>query len=380
MVVMVVLLGSVEDPTVGPIACSAPARPLQGLCKASAAGSGMLRAVRPNPLAGSVEELLAGARRLGPHRTGTTRSGAVFEAVEVDGQRCVVKYVHPDLDFTMRVSGDVGCRPRRAWELGLVDACPAAIDHATLGAAPWGRSGFGVALLMRDVSGELVPEGDEPLEEAQHERLLDHLAGLSAATWGWRDDDAAPAFLPYRLRWAWFSPAVLATEAELGFPEPVPRIALDGWHRFAERVPRRLAEAVRDLHADPRPLADALRTTPSTLLHGDWKLSNLGLAADGRTVLLDWAYPGEGPVAHELAWYLALNRARLPVGWTKERTMERFEESLRAHGIDTAGWWDRQLDLCLLGAVVQFGWEKALGDDAELGWWTAVALDGLDRL
>ena len=33
-------------------------------------------------------------------------------------------------------------------------------------------------------------------------------------------------------------------------------------------------------------------------------------------------------------------------------------------------WWDRQLALCLLGALVQFGWEKALGGyDEELAWW-----------
>ena len=33
-------------------------------------------------------------------------------------------------------------------------------------------------------------------------------------------------------------------------------------------------------------------------------------------------------------------------------------------------WWDRQLALCLLGAMVLFGWEKALGGyDEELAWW-----------
>jgi hypothetical protein len=333
-----------------------------------------------NPLAGSVEELLDGATRLGSHTTATTRSGAMFEAVVVDGQRCVVKYVHPDLDFTMRVSGDLGCRSRRAWELVIDDAAPDLIDHATLGAAPWGRGGFGVALLLRDVSDELVPEGDDPLDPALHETFLDHLAGFAASRWGWHDDDTDPALLPYRLRWSWFAPHLLAVERELGFPEAVPRIALDGWGRFAERAPAKLAGAVADLHLDPSPFVDALRTTPSTLLHGDWKLSNLGTAADGRTVLLDWAYIGEGPIAHELAWYLSLNRARLPAGRSKEWAIEVFEAALRRRGVDTHGWWDRQLGLCLLGAVLQFGWEKALGDDDELAWWCDVAAQGLDLL
>ncbi len=44
--------------------------------------------------------------------------------------------------------------------------------------------------------------------------------------------------------------------------------------------------------------------------------------------------------------------------------------------METAGWWERQLALSLLGALVQFGWEKALGDPTELGWWLDRAGEG----
>jgi hypothetical protein len=91
-------------------------------------------------------------------------------------------------------------------------------------------------------------------------------------------------------------------------------------------------------------------------------------------VLIDWAYVGEGPAAHELGWYLALNREKLPV--SKEATIDAFRAGLARHGVDTAGWWERQLGLALLGTLVEFGWEKALGDDDELGWWCAAARDG----
>ena len=47
-----------------------------------------------------------------------------------------------------------------------------------------------------------------------------------------------------------------------------------------------------------------------------------------------------------------------------------YREAIEACGIDTEPWWDRQLALCLLGALVQFGWEKAFGGyDEELAWW-----------
>jgi thiamine kinase-like enzyme len=61
-------------------------------------------------------------------------------------------------------------------------------------------------------------------------------------------------------------------------------------------------------------------------------MGNLGSHPDGRTILLDWAYPGAGPACWDLAWYLALNRSRLPA--SKEDTIEAFRGSLRAHGAD----------------------------------------------
>lgn len=326
------------------------------------------------PVADSVDELLAGARRNGTFVPDDARSPAGFERVEIDGERCVIKYVHPDSDFTMRVSGDVGCRPRRVWEAGLMDLAPDTIDHAVLGVARWGRNGWGAALLMRDVSDDLPALGDEPISEDLHAAFLDGIAALAAPMWDFQGD---MGLLPHRLRWAWFGREQLAGEERLGFPEPVPRIASEGWQRFATRAPADLVEAVEALRGDTLPLSEAVRETPQTFVHGDWKIGNLGRAADGRVVLLDWAYPGEGPVCHELAWYLALNRARIPRGHTKESTIENFRAALERHEIATDGWWERQLMLCLAGALVQFGWEKALGDDDELAWWCDRAIEGL---
>ena len=63
------------------------------------------------------------------------RSGAAFERVWIDGVAHVVKHLHVDHDFLMRVSGDIGCRPVLAWAAGLLDAAPDLIDHAVVGGA-----------------------------------------------------------------------------------------------------------------------------------------------------------------------------------------------------------------------------------------------------
>ncbi len=329
----------------------------------------------PRPAATSIDELIAGATQRAPLGGTDGKSGSALERVVIDGERFVLKHLHPDTDWTMRGFGDLGCRPVAVWTTGLLDAVPPTIDHAVVGAATGlGRNGWGGALLLRDVSEHLVPEGDTPLSLEAHRQLLDHLAHLSATFWG---ADGTPELLSLESRWSAFGPGWIAAEEDLGWPDPVPRIASEGWARFAARAPADVLAVVDGLRHDVGPLVQAVRQTPLTFLHGDWKLGNLGVAP-GRTVLLDWTYPGIGPIAHDLAWYLSLNRARLPE--PKEASIDALRASLQGRGIDTAGWWEPQVELCLLGALVQFGWEKALGDDDELGWWCDRAREGARRL
>jgi hypothetical protein len=327
----------------------------------------------------TVDELLSGAERREPFLNPDGRSASAFERVWIDGRAHIVKHVHLDDDFTMRVSGDLISRTVRAWAAGLLDAAPGLVDHAMVGAAiGHGRNGWGSALLMRDVTSELLPLGSAQIPEADHVAFLDHVAGFCAATWGWSDDPRAPAYLPYRARWEWFGDAALEAERGIGWPERTPQIAAEGWERFAARAPSDIVQIIDRLRHDISPLSDALRTTPSCFLHGDVKASNTGVARDGRTVLIDWAYVGEGPACHELTWHVALDRERLPT--SKEATIEEFRHALERHGVDTDGWWSTQLELCLLGGLVQFGWEKAYGDDDELAWWCDAAARGARHL
>jgi aminoglycoside phosphotransferase (APT) family kinase protein len=191
------------------------------------------------------------------------------------------------------------------------------------------------------------------------------------AFWGWEDE---LDLVPLENRYSVLNSSWLAAEGRQEVPDSIVGLATEGWERFAQRAPRAVAATVLDLRRDVDPLVEAVRTTPATFLHGDWKLGNLGTRPDGRSVLLDWTYPGAGPPLHELAWYLALNRSRLPE--SKEAAIDALRASFERRGIDTAPWWEHQLGLCLLGAVVQFGWEKALGDERELQWWCDRAHDG----
>jgi hypothetical protein len=327
-------------------------------------------------VASSVEELLAGATGRRAMLSTDSKSGARFERVTIDSEPHVVKYLHVDDDWIMRSTGDLACRPVTVWRSGILDRVPPCVDHAVVGAAVGlGRNGWGAALLMRDMSPWLVPQGDDPVPLDQHLRFLEHMAALHATFWDWND---TVDLTPDMHRFAEFSPTNVALEEARGWPDAVPRLIVDGWARYPSLAPV-VADSVVALAVDPSPLVEAFRTCPRTLLHGDWKMGNLGSRPDGTTVLLDWAVPGAGCPTLELAWYLALNSARLPQ--SKEDASDAYRRALESVGVSTGPWWDRALDLALLAGSVWFGWEKALGGPGpELAWWVERAGVGLAQL
>jgi hypothetical protein len=325
----------------------------------------------PEPVV-CLDDLLVAASSRRPWVPEDTKSGARFERVVIDGERYVLKYQDPRDDWLLRATGDPGERYVRLWEAGLLGRLPDVIDPAVVAA---GFDGVVGRVLLRDVTAQLLPSG-RAFSTEQHTRFLDHMAAMHAAFWGWRDK---VGLTPLATRYRVFSPAVAAAEAARGSGAVVPQVMAQGWDRLP-KVSHRLAELVLPLVNDPAPLVAALGAVPHTLVHGDWKAANLGSHADGRTVLLDFGeVPGEASPIADLSWYLALNTDLLPE--TKDETIATYRRALHRHGIDTADWWDTTVALELLGTMVQFGWEKALGGPGpELAWWEAWAAEGSRRL
>ena len=224
-----------------------------------------------------------------------------------------------------------------------------------------------LAMLMRDRSADLVPPGDDLIASSQHGVFIRHLAIMHSANLGWHDD---LGLYPLGRRPLFFAPATIASELARDDVSPTLRVAERGWALLAERDAA-LSELVSEVHREPSTVAELLAETPQTFIAGDWKMGNLGSRPGGETVVLDWAYPGEAPPAWELAWYLALNRARIPE--SKADTIARYRQALEDAGVVTGAWWERQLDLCLLAMAATMGWEKAVGDAEELAWWSERA-------
>ena len=315
----------------------------------------------------TVDELLAGATHREIIVDSAGKSGAILERVRIDGKPYVVKYIDRTRDWTMRAAGSLRGVSFELWLRGLFDALPPCFLQPIVGVA---REDMTV-LLMDDVSEWLFPVTDQPISLDDHLRVLDHMAALHAALWETTADfDVVPAMH----RYLDLSPWTAEAEAALGDPPLVPQLIAKGWPLLREVAPAAY-DVVLPLALDPGPLVEALASTPQTFIHGNFKLDNLGVTPDGRTVLLDWEISGLGACTADLAWYLSINCRRLP--HSKEAAIDSYRQSLEGHGVSTEGWWDRQLGLALLGALVQFGWEKAFsGYDDELRWWETRALEG----
>ena len=194
------------------------------------------------------------------------KSTSSFERVSVDGQRYFLKRLSPATDWIMRVTGDHVHRPYLIWQAGIMDRVPACIDH-TVVAMEIDGDGLGAvcSMLMRDVGGHLVPEGDTIVALSQHEGFIDHLAQLCATFWGFDDTVGGLTTMEERLRF--FDPANVVRELAVTDP-PGPIVAADaGWKRLPERSPflYELAQVVWD---DPSILTTPLAETPITFLHG----------------------------------------------------------------------------------------------------------------
>ena len=301
------------------------------------------------------------------------KSGATLERVRIGGRDYMVKHLDLAVDWTMRASGSLRGAPLELWERGILHRLPDCINQPIVAVsreypADPGPAG-GCAVLMHDVSQWLVPATDAPIPLRQHRDFMRHMAALHAAFW---DCGSECEVVPAMHRYLELSPWMAEAEAAIGSGHLVPQLVGKGWPMLAEVAPA-AADVVMPLARDPSPLLAALEETPQTFVHSNWKLDNLGTDAEGRTVVLDWEQPGRGAALSDLAWYLAVNCRRLPQ--SKEASISQYRAALAASGIDTEPWWDRQLSLCLLGALVQFGWEKALGGyDEELAWWETKAL------
>jgi hypothetical protein len=305
-----------------------------------------------------------------------------------DGERFVLKRDSLARDWIARATAD-GPTLREARFAASGPPLPSPIRAPYLGA---GVDGDEFGILMPDLTGVLF-DWDAPISMGTLDRVLDGLAGMHGARWSASDviGGGPERWCPLRER------VTLICRASLERPGPardaVGDRILPGWDAFDRLAPDSARDLINSLGHDPRRLLDVLGNLPSTLIHGDLKLANVGIAADGAIDLVDWQMVAVAPVAVELGWFLVSNVASLPL--QPADVLTRYHAAMVKRGDAgerTIADWPAQIDAAILVGLLLRGWRK--GADAEagltlasgvsavddLGWWCDRALDAADRL
>ena len=289
------------------------------------------------------------------------------------GDRFVLKRDSLARDWIARATSD-GPLLREAWFAAAGPALPMPIRNPALGGAFDPDSGES-AILMPDLTGVLF-DWDAVLPIEHLDRVLAALVALHEAP--------APSpgpWCPVRERVA------LICRSSLERPGPardaVAERLMPGWDRFDQRASPAARDVVAALSDDPSPLVRALEAEPASLIHGDLKLANVGIAVDGAVEVVDWQMVMVASVAIELGWFLVSNVNALPL--TPNAVLERY---WRARGRDPGP----ENDLAILVGLLLRGWRK--GYDAEAGgtlgsgvsarddlaWWCERAVEAAGRV
>ena len=294
---------------------------------------------------------------------------------DADGRAFVLKRDSLERDWIARATRD---RPvlREAWFAAEGPALPWPVRNPALGAAATGVAGE-VAILMPDLS-EVLFDWDAPLSVAHLDTVL---AGLVRMHTGDVPATTAEVWTPWRER------LTLISRPSLERPGPardaVAERLLPGWDAWDRRATPAARDAIDSIARDVDPLLAALRRERSSLLHGDLKLANVGIAPDGRIDLVDWQMVMLAPVAVELGWLLVANVNALPL--PPEDILGRY---WRLRGEDPG----RQDDLAILVGLLLRGWRKGLDAEAgitlasgvaaadDLAWWCERAAAAADRV
>jgi ketosteroid isomerase-like protein len=317
--------------------------------------------------------LFGGLGEIAEHTVLVSRgwSGNALERVVLaDGRVLIAKRIVPGADWIGRASADPG-REGLLLTSGVLDRLPDAIDHAMVAAA---RDGDAWWLVMRDVSEELLDDHSTVSRDANR-RLLAAVNEMWEGFWGERVEFLAPQAT--RLHMA--APSIGRRERD-GL-DLLPKQLEVTWEAFAEAVEPDVAGVVLALLEDPAPISAALDACGTTLLHGDIRDEQIGLAGR-RVVLLDWGIATQGHPVVDYAWHL------MHSAWRIDATRDQLWDDFRA----ARGERDDPLavELGMIAGLVMYGWilghsavihpdpaERSWARD-ELDWWVPRARRALE--
>lgn len=268
-------------------------------------------------------------------------SGNQLLVVETDGNaRFILKRMSLERDWVMRASNDRRCRAMTLWQSGLLDELQPQLSHGIIACA---QDDTGWAILMHDVGNGLLP-WDRHIDPVANKDCLRSLAHLHAHFWDSPVLDQPDVGLCSMAE-------LIATTTPGSFSEE--RYS-QGFRVLSQVYEPDVAEILRDLVTDPQPLLRALAHYPRTLVHGDFKVTNLAWNVSPQLPLVafDWQLAAVGIPTMEVAWYAIFpNSPPAPPALCIDLYHEYLAQELGTRWDE--GGWQALLELGLIVNVVR---------------------------
>lgn len=295
-------------------------------------------------------------------------SGSPLTIIETNhgqGTRYMLKRISREWDHLMRTTNDIQGRTPSLWKEGILDQLPNEMAHPVIACSVEGN---GWAILMQDVSLHLLHQGD-CLSSEDNETILKVLAALHATFWEkpyLHDRENGLATIDDYFLFVGIEH--VRREAKVA---DISNYALQGWKRVREVADADVVDIAMDLLENPKPLVNALRRYPSTLIHGDYWINNLGLChqPEKQIILIDWGLSAVAPPSIDLVWYLVTclspkktitNDQKLativPHSWDEMIALYKTSLQKRLGENFDEAWWQPQLDLGLMVGFLRLGW------------------------
>jgi thiamine kinase-like enzyme len=302
-------------------------------------------------------------------------SGTKLERIKIelsDGEcrSFIFKDIPSAQDFTAWRTGDVSGREARLLRERQLDRIWDIFDSPYL-AYSIGDQHCGV--LMEDLSDSLFPDVREPLQRSAEEKLLCAFAKLHAEFWEHPVLSQITWLGQELVYFNFLSPNVVSEERVKGRTSPLFEHVEAGWDHARTLVSNALWEFLNKPAAELHQIANGL---PKTLLHGDSKVANFAIDANGKLNAFDWAMIATASPACEIGWYIAVNATRLTR--SKEEIFRFYRNEFENHlgsNVSTTDW-NRTEAAAILSAGMALLWSKALnckkglaGSQDEWTWW-----------
>jgi Phosphotransferase enzyme family len=319
-------------------------------------------------------------------------SGASMSLLHRGSQRFVLKRDSIATDWIARATND-GPVLREAWFAAHGPALPPPIQAPYLGV---GRDDDVFGVLMPDLTDVLF-DWDAPISTEQLDQVLAGLAEMHSYPWGITGEVEDGPWCPLRERVTLICRSSLERQGPAR--DAVAERILPGWDAWDRLAARQARDVIASLSDDPQPLLDVLGQQPSTLIHGDLKLANAGIMADGSVAMVDWQMVSIAPLGVEIGWFLVSNVASLPLPPDEVIARYRSKLSYAISDAEDDGRWvggaemdDHDVDGAILVGLLLRGWRKGLDAEAgitlgsgvsaadDLAWWCDRAVEAADRI